>query len=162
MRLNIESYRAILDAKQFSDEYVQKATGLSKKTYSWILNQGFIECETLKRIADAIDCVVADILSDDYDGYAENVIEWSKDQKRATLSLSQRRTITRIKELAKKYPEKCQILAENKDSRGRATLYAHIPTAWIRINPGKELSEEQRDVFAKRAEHARKNIRKTD
>ena len=94
----------------------------------------------MERIADAIGCPVGEILSPDYEGYAENVIEWVKDEKRATLSLSQRRTFTRIKELAQKYPDKCQILAENKDG----SVYAHIPTEWIRINPSI-LHESPRD-----------------
>ncbi len=146
MRLNVSNYLDILSKKQLTDEYVQKATGLSKMTYLWILKRGFIECSTLERIADAVGCPVEDILSPDYEGYAENVIEWVKDDKRATLSLSQRRTITRIKELAEKYPDKCEILAENKDG----SLYAHIPVEWVRINPGMNLTDEQKAERAKR------------
>lgn len=146
MRLNVSNYLDILSKKQLTEEYVQKATGLSKMTYLWILKRGFIECSTLERIADAVGCPVEDILSPDYEGYAENVIEWVKDDKRATLSLSQRRTITRIKELAEKYPDKCEILAENKDG----SLYAHIPVEWVRINPGMNLTDEQKAERAKR------------
>ena len=140
MRLNIDSYQRILDEKRLSHEYVQKATGLSEKTYSWILDNGFIEYETLERIADAVNCPVGDILSPDYEGYSENVIEWIKDEKRATLTLSQRRTISRVKKLAAQYPEQCQVVAENKDG----SICAHIPVSWIRINPGMELTDEQR------------------
>lgn len=146
MRLNVSNYLDILSKKQLTDEYVQKATGLSKMTYLWILKRGFIECSTLERIADAVGCPVEDILSPDYEGYAENVIEWVKDDKRATLSLSQRHTITRIKELAEKYPDKCEILTENKDG----SLYAHIPVEWVRINPGMNLTDEQKAERAKR------------
>ena len=74
------------------------------------------------------------------EGYSENVIEWIKDEKRATLTLSQRRTISRVKKLATQYPEQCQVVAENKDG----SICAHIPVSWIRINPGMELTEEQR------------------
>lgn len=151
MRLNVNNYLDILSKKQLSDEYVQKATGLSEMTYLWILKRGFIECSTLERIADAIGCPVGDILSPDYEGYSENVIEWVKDGKRATLSLSQRRTITRIKKLAEKYPDKCQILAENKDG----SLYAHIPTEWVKINPGRELDDEQKEELAERMKRNR-------
>ena len=87
------------------------------------------------------------------EGYSENVIEWIKDEKRATLTLSQRRTISRVKQLAEQYPDECQVLAENKDG----SLYAHIPVSWIRINPGMELTEEQRE---KRAETMRENMAK--
>ena len=153
MRLNVDCYQRILAEKQLSDMNVIKSTGLSERTYKWILENGSIECETLERIADAVGCKVGDILKPDYDGYAENVIEWVKDGERATLSLSQRRTISRVKHLAEQYPEQCQVLAENKDG----SLYAHIPVNWIRINPGMELTEEQRE---KKAETMRENIAK--
>lgn len=146
MRLNIDNYKAILREKQLSDEYVRKAVGLSEKTYSWILDRGSIECETLERIADAISCHTQDIISPDYDRYAENVIEWVKDEKRATLSLSQRRTITKVKHLAAQYPDQCQIVVENKDG----SICAHIPVSWIKFYPPKELTEEQRREIATR------------
>lgn len=151
MRLNTEKYKAILEEKQFSDEDVRKLAGLSEKTYLWILDNGFIECEILERIADAADCKPGDILRPDYEGNAENVIEWVKDENRATLSLSQRRTITRVKRLAERYPDQSFILAENEDG----SLYAHIPVSWIKINPPKELTKEQRN---KQADLFRKNV----
>lgn len=153
MRLNTDYYQRILSEKQISDVHVIKATGLSKKSYKWILENGFIEYETLERIADAIGCKVGDILKPDYEGCTENVIEWIRDEKRATLSLSQRRTISRVKQLAESHPEECQIVAENKDG----SICAHVPVDWIRINPGKELTEEQRK---QRAETLRKNMLK--
>lgn len=87
MRLNVESYQRILAEKRLSDVDVMKSTGLSEKTHKWILENGFIECETLERIADAIGCRVGDILSPDYEGYTENVIEWVKDGSKATFGL---------------------------------------------------------------------------
>lgn len=155
MRLNVNNYQAILNEKGLSDDYVRKATGLTEMTYSWILNREFVECETLERIADAIGCPAGDIINPDYEGYSENVMEWVRDQKRATLSLSQRRTIARVKKLAVKYPDECQIIAENKDG----SLYAHVPVEWIRINPGKKLTEEER---VKMAERMRRNKLNSD
>lgn len=146
MRINIEKYKTVLVKNQISDEDVRKLTGLSEKTYLWIMDNGFIECETMERIADAAGCKPRDILRSDYDEYSENVIEWVKDAKKATLTLSQRRTISRVKRLAEKYPDKCQILAENKDG----SIYAHIPVIWIKINPPKELTDEQCQELTKR------------
>lgn len=140
MRMDVDYYQCILTEKGISNDEVINSTGLSKRTYEWILKNGFIECETLERIADAIGCKVGDILKPDYEGYAENTIEWVKDGERATLSLSQRRTISRVKKLAEQYPEQCQIVAENKDG----SICAHLPVSWVRINPGMELTEEQR------------------
>lgn len=143
MRLNTSNYLSILEKKQLSGEQVRKAAGLSESTYAWILERGSIECETLERIADAAGCSTQDILSPDYEGYAENVIEFVRDGKTATLSLSQRRYITRVKQLAERYPDECKILAENEDG----SLYAHIPVDWIRINPGKDLTDEKKEAL---------------
>ena len=147
--MNVDCYRRILAEKRLSDVEVIKSTGLSERTYKWILKNGFIECETLERIADAVGCNVGDILKPDYDGYAENVIEWVKDDNRATLSMSQRRTISRVKQLAEQYPEECQIVAENKDG----SVCAHVPVSWVKISPPKKVSEKQmehaRTLYAK-------------
>ncbi len=53
---------------------------------------------------------------------------------------------SRIKKLAAERPEECEIVAENQDG----SLCAHIPVAWIKINPAKQLSEEQRREIAER------------
>lgn len=81
----------------------------------------------------------------------ENVIEFLENQEVATCTFSQGRYKTRIKKLAADHPQECQIVAENEDG----TLVAHIPVEWIRINPGMELTGEQRE---KRAEQARRNF----
>lgn len=72
----------------------------------------------------------------------ENVIEWLRDEKRATLSLSQRRTISRVKQLAEQYPDECQIVAENRDG----SVCAHVPVSWVKISPSREVSETQREA----------------
>lgn len=76
------------------------------------------------------------------DKYIENVIEWLRDEKRATLSLSQRRTISRVKQLAEQYPDECQIVAENRDG----SVCAHVPVSWVKISPPREVSETQREA----------------
>lgn len=74
------------------------------------------------------------------ESFNENVIEFLRDSKTATVTFSQGRYITRIKELAEKRPDDVQIMHENKDG----SIVAHIPTSYIKINPTMELSEEQR------------------
>lgn len=154
MRLNTNNYRSVLSEKQISDEYVQKATGLSKKTYLWILANEFIELGTLERIADAIGCPVSDIIKPDNDGYSENCIEWVKDGEWATLSLSQRRTISEVKKLAKSHSEECQILAENKDG----SLYARVPVDWIKIRAPRKISDKQRAILVEHMKNIRRGI----
>lgn len=83
----------------------------------------FIENEMLERIADVIGCQVRDILRPDYEGYSENIIEWKKDAPKAILSLSQRGMIAKIKRLAERRPDECQILAENKDGSGLQVFF---------------------------------------
>ena len=73
------------------------------------------------------------------DDFRENVIEFVQNGDTATVTFCQGRYITRIKELAEKKPDKCQIMDENEDR----TIVAHIPVAWIKINPERELTEEQ-------------------
>lgn len=89
------------------------------------------------------------------EGCIENVIEWLKDEQRATLSLSQRRTIFRVKKLAAQYPDQCQIVAENKDG----SICAHVPVNWVKIGPPKMVSDKQREIsrnnmFALNSKHA--------
>ena len=73
----------------------------------------------------------------------ENAIEFYKGDKRATVSFSQGKYISRIKKLKERYPDEVDIVAENPDG----SLYAHIPTKWIRINPPRELSDEQKETL---------------
>lgn len=77
----------------------------------------------------------------------ENIIEWIRDIKYATVTFSQGRYITKIKKLAEKYPYECEIVAENKDG----SVMAHIPVRWIKISANKSnMTEEQRIASAER------------
>jgi len=78
-------------------------------------------------------------------GNNENCIEWIKDSDRSTVSLSQRRLITKIEKLAKSHPNECKIIARNKDG----TICASIPVNWIKISPKKKVSEKQRERMRK-------------
>ena len=86
----------------------------------------------------------------------ENAIEFYKGDKVATGSFTQERYITRIRELAKKYPDECQIVAENKDG----SICCHFPTRWIKISANKkEMTDEQKEAAKERLMkfHAEKN-----
>lgn len=152
MRFNTSNYRVITGKKGISDEKVRKSTGLSEKTFLWILENQYIEVHTLELIADAVGCMIAELSLPDSTMCNENCIEWHKDQEQATLTLSQRRTISRVEKLAASRPEECQIIARNPDG----SVYAHIPVSWIRINPGMQLTEERRE---KLADSMRRNVK---
>lgn len=76
----------------------------------------------------------------------ENVIEFIENERRATVTFSQGRFKSRIRKLAAEHPEECQVVKENKDG----SLLAHIPVSWIKINPTRQLSDEQRNELAER------------
>lgn len=84
------------------------------------------------------------------DRVIENVIEWIDGQKTATVTLSSRRQITKVKKLAEKHPDLVQIDWENKDG----SIVAHMPVSAIifRIDT---ITEEERE---RRREIGRKNI----
>ncbi len=88
-----------------------------------------------------MDCDTREIALPDYHDN-ENVIEWLRGGKTATLSLTQGRTITRIMKLAKSRLEECRIIAENVDG----SIVARVPVGWIKISPIREVSEEQKEA----------------
>lgn len=92
------------------------------------------------------------------DRVTENVFEFVENQKIATVTLSQKRFINRLRKLEKMYPEACQIVANNQDG----SILAHIPTRWIRINPSSTpLTDAERQEYLSRFESARRRMRKT-
>lgn len=80
--------------------------------------------------------------------WAENNIEFIRDHERATCSFTQGRFISKIRKLAEKYPDECQIVAENDDG----SIVAHFPVKWIHISrrEGRELTEEEKIASAER------------
>lgn len=151
MRLNVSSYRRITDKNGLKDEEVCKRTGLSEKTLSWILDNQYTEGSTLERIADAIGCTPEEIALPDTMRNTENVIEWLRDQEQATLTLTQPRTITSVKRLADKHPDKCRIVSENEDG----SICAHVPARWITVRPPRQLSEETKRMMTERLQKNR-------
>ena len=78
----------------------------------------------------------------------ENVIEFLRNQKTATVSFSQPRYVNRIRDLAKNNPDDVEICAENEDG----SITAHIPTSWVRIIPPRkvDMSEERKEELRER------------
>lgn len=82
----------------------------------------------------------------------ENVIEWIRNSKTATVTFSQGKYITKIKKLAEKYPDKIQICKVNNDS----SIVAHIPVSAIKISiTERVMSEEQKEAARERLKKAR-------
>ena len=84
----------------------------------------------------------------------ENVLEWIKNEPVATVTFSQGKYITKIRKLAERFPDECQITHENQDG----SIVAHIPTKWIKINnPQRVMTEEEKRLAAERIRNSRKN-----
>ena len=83
----------------------------------------------------------------------ENVLEWTTNQRKATLTISQQKYKNRIYELKERFPDEVDI-RENNDG----SILAHIPTKWIKINPPRKLSEEYKTELAQRAKNTMKQL----
>lgn len=100
---------------------------------------------------------VNEIEKDDFTGESEqeNVIEFLRDAKTATVTFSQGRYISKIKKLAERFPDEVQIVHENKQS-----IVAHIPVKYIKINRAdRELTDEQKKELAERGRNALAGLR---
>lgn len=131
---------------------IERMTGIAVQTLDWIFENEYLEVSTLERLAEVVDCDTREIALPDYHDN-ENVIEWLKGGKTATLSLTQGRTITRIMKLAKSRLEECRIIAENVDG----SIVARVPVGWIKISPIREVSEEQKEAARVRMKEMREN-----
>lgn len=148
MRVKTERVLQLMEANGLSVEKLSYHTGLSTKSVEWILQNGAISEEALERIADVLKVSAKDIFRSDELGCPESGIEWLRGSDRATCQFIRGRFATRVKRLATKHPKECEIVAENKDG----SIVAHIPVTWIKINPTRELSEEQKKEIRKRFE----------
>lgn len=72
---------------------------------------------------------------------AENVIEFLRGDATATVTVCQGRYISRIRELKERFPDEVEITDDPETNGGY--MVAHVPTTWIKINPPRELTDEQ-------------------
>lgn len=88
----------------------------------------------------------------------DNTIEFLRNEKRATVTFSQGKYISKIRKLAESNPDECQIVAENSDS-----IVAHIPVSWVKISANKRvMSEEQRKAAGERLKKMREKKEKNN
>jgi len=82
----------------------------------------------------------------------ENVIEWVTGDSQVTVTLSQKKYITKIKKMAIKHPDEVTIIHENSDG----SIVAHLPLKSIKISiTSKNFTEEQRLAMAERMRNMR-------
>lgn len=149
MRLNTGKYKQIMTERNITVEDICKRTGLLPMACKWILDNGFTEIPTIQCLADIAGVPIGEISRSDPTGCCENGIEFFKGSSRATVQFTSGKFSTRIKKLAEKFPDECDIVIINQDG----SMIAHIPVDWIKINPPARRSESQ-------VEAARQNIKK--
>lgn len=88
MRLNVNRYKELLESKNLDELDIERKTGLSMSTINWIFENKYLEISTLERLADVVKCGTKEIALPDYNNN-ENVIEWQRDSKTATVSITQ-------------------------------------------------------------------------
>ena len=82
----------------------------------------------------------------------ENCIEFLRNQETMTLTLCQGRFITKVRELAKKFPEEVKITAENEDG----SIVAHMPVSALHLSIiRKNITDEQRQAAIDRLKKAK-------
>ena len=87
----------------------------------------------------------------------ENCSEFLRNDEIATVTFCQARFITKIRKLAEKFPDECQITHENKDG----SIVAHVPVKWIKISKvDRQLTDEQRAELSERVKIAHAHRRK--
>lgn len=88
-------------------------------------------------------------MTDEY----ENAIEFLDGQKTAAVTLHDRRLRNRILKLAEERPDEVAVICRPEENNG--FLFAHIPVKWLRIQPPKQMSEEQREKAKERLARVR-------
>lgn len=141
MKVNRKKALQIMEDQGIDAQIISTRTGLYPRSVKWILDNGDASEEAVERIADCLGVPAGEILAPEPLGVNENVIEFLKDQERATVTFSQGRYKTVIERLAERFPDECQVVARNKDG----SLLAHVPTEWVKIRPNKEITERQRE-----------------
>ena len=159
MRFNGKKYQELMIEQELTPEIICRTTGLGERSFQWIMTNGFASEDAMERLAEVTGTPVGELLLPDISGSTENAIEFIKHSKRATVTFSQGRYISRIKKLAEKYPEECEIVAINKSTGESESICAHIPTKWIKITPPavRNLTEEQKAEIARRLHWDRDN-----
>ena len=82
--------------------------------------------------------------------FKENNIEWITGDSTIAVTLTSQRHITKIRKLAERKPDEVKIVA-NKDG----SIYATLPLSYLKFNPPKDLTEEQKKELAERLKNYR-------
>ena len=74
----------------------------------------------------------------------------------AFFSSDERRWITKIRNLKKKYPDEVEILAKSETNDG--CIYCKLPSQWMKIQPKRVYSEERKQEMIAQLKRGRESI----
>lgn len=86
----------------------------------------------------------------------ENSIYWCNGEKTVEVTFSATRYINKIKKLHEEHPDEFVNYIENKDG----SVFARIPSKWIKVNYPRQVSDEQREAARERLSRVRENVKK--
>ena len=80
------------------------------------------------------------------------------ERKIAFFSSDERRWITKIRKLAERYPDECQITVQPEGNDG--CINAKFPASWFRVAPPRKMNmtDEQKAAMAERLRRMRENL----
>ena len=137
MKLNREKFADLMTQKGLKPENLP----FKPHEAEWILSGKTCTYRVIEQCALFVGVDPAEITIVEPNMSGENVIEFLRYDEMAMLTLCKQKYIRKIRKLAKERSEQCQIMAENLDG----TIIARVPVSWIKINPGKILTDEQRE-----------------
>ena len=83
----------------------------------------------------------------------ENVIEFLTGDSTATISVSNKRFVNRLRKLFADGEHGQEMLRFTENADG--TLYCVVPLSWVRVSPPRKMSEEQKQEQAARLQAAK-------
>ena len=81
-----------------------------------------------------------------YEAVRETVYEHAAGSATFTVSAAERWSAAMLNRLAAEHPDEVEITARNQDG----SLVAHVPLAWMRIVPKRNMTAEQKAANAER------------
>lgn len=81
------------------------------------------------------------------------------DTKRAFFSSDERKWINRIRKLYEEHPDEMRMIAEPETNDG--CIYVELPASWLKIQPPRKLTDEEREVLRERFAQTRARFAET-
>ena len=90
----------------------------------------------------------------------ETVVGYIDSDKHASLCSGERKWINRILKLKTEHPDEVSIKEYPETNQG--IILAHFPKKWLKINPPRQMSDEQKVAMAERLKAVRESKEKNN